>query len=61
MYLFKINNRWSCWFRCLFGEFQGSMKLCKSIGDFQDPKGFRVGEFKGPNTHPIGDSQGHTR
>ena len=30
------------------------------MGDFQDPKGFRIGEFKGPNSHPIGDSQGPT-
>ena len=30
------------------------------MGGFQDPKGFRIGEFKGPNTDPIEDLQGPT-
>ena len=31
------------------------------MGDFQDPKGFGIGQFNGPNTHPIGDSQDPTQ
>ena len=30
------------------------------MGDFQDPTAFKIGEFKWPNTHPIGDSQHST-